>query len=102
MVMNVKRFKSILGGVVKTSIETGSPVAREVVDVVTHRISGYKDQENLDPSVEIARLIDSVVACYQANEVVNQANAALALDKPVDKVFLQSGDSATELEVRAG
>ena len=67
MVMNVKRFKSILGGVVKSSIETGSPVAREVVDVVTDRISGYKDQENLDPSVEIARLIDSVVANAQAN-----------------------------------
>lgn len=75
MVMNVKRFKSILGGVVKTSIETGSPVAREVVDVVTHRISGYKDQENLDPSVEIARLIDSVVANAQANEIAKGLRA---------------------------
>ena len=75
MVMNVKRFKSILGGVVKTSIETGSPVAREVVDVVTHRISGYKDQENLDPSVEIARLIDSVVANAQANEIAKELRA---------------------------
>ena len=75
MVMNVKRFKSILGGVVKTSIETGSPVAREVVDVVTHRISGYKDQENLDPSVEIARLIDSVVANAQDNEIAKELRA---------------------------
>ena len=75
MVMNVKRFKSILGGVVKTSIETGSPVAREVVDVVTHRISGYKDQENLDPSVEIARLIDSVVANAHANEIAKGLRA---------------------------
>jgi len=75
MVMNVKRFKSILGGVVKTSIETGSPVAREVVDVVTDRISGYKDQENLDPSVEIARLIDSVVANAQANEIAKGLRA---------------------------
>jgi len=75
MVMNVKRFKSILGGVVKTSIETGSPVAREVVDVVTDRISGYKDQENIDPSVEIARLIDSVVANAQANEIAKGLRA---------------------------
>ena len=75
MVMNVKRFKSILGGVVKSSIETGSPVSREVVDVVTHRISGYKDQENLDPSVEIARLIDSVVANAQANEIAKGLRA---------------------------
>ena len=75
MVMNVKRFKSILGGVVKSSIETGSPVAREVVDVVTDRISGYKDQENLDPSVEIARLIDSVVANAQANEIAKGLRA---------------------------
>ncbi len=75
MVMNVKRFKSILGGVVKTSIETGSPVAREVVDVVTDRISGYKDQENLDPSVEISRLIDSVVGHVQVNEIAKEARA---------------------------
>ena len=75
MVMNVKRFKSILGGVVKSSIETGRPVAREVVDVVTDRISGYKDQENLDPSVEIARLIDSVVANAQANEIAKGLRA---------------------------
>ena len=75
MVMSVKRFKSVLGGVVKNSIETGSPVAREVVDVVTHRISGYKDQENLDPSVEIARLIDSVVANAQANEIAKGLRA---------------------------
>ena len=75
MVMSVKRFKSVLGGVVKSSIETGSPVAREVVEVVTNRISGYKDQENLDPSVEIARLIDSVVANAQANEIAKGIRA---------------------------
>jgi len=75
MVMNVKRFKSILGGVVKSSIETGSPVSREVVDVVTHRISGYKDQENLDPSVEMARMIDSVVANAPANEIAKGLRA---------------------------
>ena len=68
MVMSVKRFKSVLGGVVKTSIETGSPVAREVVDVIAARISTYKDEENIDPSVEISALINSVVENVQVNE----------------------------------
>jgi len=68
MVMSVKRFKSVLGGVVKNSIETGSPVAREVVDVIAARISTYKDEENIDPSVEISALINSVVENVQVNE----------------------------------
>ena len=65
MVMNAKKFRSILGGVVKEAVEAGSPVTKEVIAGVTSRIDELKtrdDKENIDPSKEIAHLINQIYA----------------------------------------
>jgi N-acetylglucosamine kinase-like BadF-type ATPase len=61
--MNVKRFRSVLGGIVLDTIENGSPVAQQILASVTSRIAELKakdDTENLNPASEIAALIGSV------------------------------------------
>jgi hypothetical protein len=63
MVMNSKRFRGILGGVVKESVESNSPAIREIVGSVTSRIAQLKasEQETVDPAEEISSLIGAVV-----------------------------------------
>ena len=65
MIMNAKKFRSVLGGVVKESVENDSPVIREIIGCVTSRIAELKTmdgKDSLDPSVEISRLIDRIAA----------------------------------------
>ena len=74
MVMNAKKFRAILGGVVKESVENDCPAIKEVIGIVTSRVAHLKssDQETVDPAAEIAALIRGVVinvAPVQKSEV---------------------------------
>ena len=61
--MNVKRFRGLMGDLVKASVQNASPYASKIIECATTRISelnGLKDEDCLRVEDEIIRIIDSL------------------------------------------
>lgn len=67
--MNVKRFKGVLGDLVKASVQNGSPYALKNIECSTKRISELsdaKDTDSLRMEDEIVNIINSITSDKKA------------------------------------
>ena len=61
--MNVKRFKSVLGDLVKASVQNGSPYANQIIKCVTKRLTELSESKGTDTlrvEDEIVNIINAI------------------------------------------
>lgn len=60
MVMNLAKFKSILGGVVQYTVESGHSKTPVIVQKISERIRGFS-KDIINPSEELAKILCELI-----------------------------------------